>query len=275
MNYFFKYLFILIIYVFFIYCSTNSTKEVYDYEQWLLQWRLIENTINENYTLAVVQFDSLLAFNKPLNPIFISAGLQAKAELGKHEEVCKFLSNQNKQVLLTVCESISLSNHKCCDQNNRDNLMEDMINQYSLSESDIIICGGTDSVNQIKLKMIIEKYGFPTLDMVGKHAMAGVFYIIQHADRDTEWQKSQLVNIEAAVKNGDLNGDKYAYLYDRIKVNSGKKQLYGTQFEKVDFEHKTTKLRPTEDMENLDKRRMQIGLNPIKFYRRGIFGNRP
>jgi len=275
-------------------CNSNSTNEIDDYKQWLLEWRLFESSINKNYTLAEAQFDSLLALNNPLHPMFISTGLKVKADLGKQEEVCKILSSQNKQVLITVCESESLSNHKCCatapkrtiklpklqkelvamfvcDQNNRDHLMEDIIKKYSLSESDINICKGTDSLNQIKLKMIIEKYGFPTLDMVGKHAVEGVFYIIQHADRDAEWQKSQLPYIEIAVNNGDIDKSKYAYLYDRIKVNSGKKQLYGTQFEEVDFDNKTTKLRPTEDIKNLDKRRMQLGLSPIEFYKRGMF----
>ncbi len=48
-----------------------------------------------------------------------------------------------------------------------------------------------------------------------------MFFIIQHSDGDKEWQKSQLPNIERAVENGDLEGQKYAYLYDRIKINSG------------------------------------------------------
>lgn len=91
--------------------------------------------------------------------------------------------------------------------------------------------------------------------------------IIQHADRDKEWQQSQLENVEIAVKKGDLDGQSYAYLYDRIQVNNGEKQLYGTQFSKVDPVSKTVELAPTEDIEHLDERRMEIGLMPIEMYK--------
>ena len=50
-----------------------------------------------------------------------------------------------------------------------------------------------------------------------KDAMHGIFLMIQHSDGDKEWQKSQLSNIEKAVKEGDMDGQSYAYLYDRIK----------------------------------------------------------
>lgn len=300
MNLHLKSLSFLIIVICSFNCNTNSTKEVeeyeYEYEQLLLAWRLVESKMDENYALAEAQFDSLLAFNKGVSPKFIRTGLKVKSELGKEDEVNQILSSQSKETLQVVCENKLFTNFETClslpkrevkfpdlqkklvsmfvcDQKKRDNLMEDIIKKFALSDDAINICDGTDSENQYLLKGIIKKHGFPTLDMVGKDAMDGIWFIIQHADGDLEWQKSQLLNIEAAVKNGDLNGDKYAYLYDRIKVNSGEKQLYGTQFEDVDFDNKTTKLRPTEDIENLDKRRLQIGLSPIELYRKSILKN--
>lgn len=65
----------------------------------------------------------------------------------------------------------------------------------------------------------------------------------------------------------------YAYLYDRIKINNGEKQLYGTQFAKVDPINKIVELAETEDLDNLDNRRREVGMMPIEMYKRGILKN--
>jgi hypothetical protein len=124
-----------------------------------------------------------------------------------------------------------------------------------------------DERNRNRLKEIFKEIGFPTRKLVGKEAMNGIFLIIQHADNDKEWQKSQLKNIKKAVEKGDIPGQSYAYLYDRIKVNSGEKQLYGTQFKKVNRAEKIVELADTEDIVNLDERRMKMGMMPIDMYK--------
>ncbi len=131
----------------------------------------------------------------------------------------------------------------------------------------------TDVTNTKRLKEIIKVYGFPTKVMVGKDAMRGIFFIIQHIDRDQEWQKSQLENIEKAVKEGRMDGQSYAYLYDRIKRNSGEKQRYGTQFAKVAPVNKTVELGDVKDIENWDQRRMEFGMMPIEMYERLMLDN--
>lgn len=70
-----------------------------------------------------------------------------------------------------------------------------------------------------------------------------------------------------------MDGQSYAYLYDRIKMNSGEKQLYGTQFSDVDPENGTVTLAETEDMDNLDHRRMGIGMMPIEMYNEMMIKN--
>ena len=108
---------------------------------------------------------------------------------------------------------------------------------------------------------------------MGKDAMYGIFLMIQHSDADKEWQQSQLVNIEQAVKDGDMMGSNYAYLYDRIKVNSGQKQRYGTQFANVDPINRVVEIAETEDPENLDERRMAMGIMPIEMYKAFVLKN--
>ncbi len=133
--------------------------------------------------------------------------------------------------------------------------------------------GVVDNKNQARLSEIIQEYGFPTRKLIGKDAMRGVFFIIQHADRDKEWQKAQLINIELGAQKGEFSKQNYAYLYDRIQVNSGQKQRYGSQFSKVDRKNKIAELRDTEDLPNLNNRRRAMGMMPIEMYKRRMIGN--
>ena len=137
--------------------------------------------------------------------------------------------------------------------------------EYDYSNPDEV---DIDEINRNRLKEIFGEYGFPTKAMVGSDAMRGIFFIIQHADGDKVWQKSQLENLELATKRGDLSKSKYAYLFDRIKVNEGEPQRYGSQFKTVDRKKGIAKLRKTEDIENLDKRRKEMDMMPIETYKR-------
>ena len=70
-----------------------------------------------------------------------------------------------------------------------------------------------------------------------------------------------------------MDGQSYAYLYDRIKINAGEKQLYGTQFKNVDSVNRTVELADTEDLENVDRRRMEVGMMPIEMYKQFVLSN--
>lgn len=80
------------------------------------------------------------------------------------------------------------------DQEVRGNRMEDIISKYNIDTAQITKNGavGIDERNRNRLKEIFENDGFPTRKLVGKDAMQGVFLMIQHADGDKEWQKTNL-----------------------------------------------------------------------------------
>jgi len=252
--------------------------------------------------LAESQFDSLLTMNADLEPRFLIMGIQSLHTLGKEEKIITILQQQDSKKLQEICNSNSfpqeLKNLKECenitiqevlhpelqmelikmyvgDQATRGNLMEDVIERYGLNKDEISREDGitVDGINRNRLMEIFSEYGFPTKEMVGKEAMQGIFLMIQHADGDPDWQKSQLPNIEMAVQRGDMDGQSYAYLYDRIQINSGKKQLYGTQFSNVDPIYKTVTLAETEDIDSLDYRRMEVGMMPIEMYKELMLKN--
>lgn len=278
-------------------CSAPQAKvDDSNVELWKLGWRMIHSSWDANYQLAEKQFDSLLNVSDNIEYKFLITGLETLHELGKKKKLIAILNEQDADMLLKLCNAdlitINLQNVSACenievqkvqypdlqielirmyinDQVARGNLMEDLIEKYGFSKDEITNedAVAVDAENRERLIEIFNEYGFPTKSMVGKDAMNGIFIIIQHSDGDQQWQKGQLQNIENAVKSGDMDGQSYAYLYDRIKINGGEKQLYGTQFANVDPVNKTVTLAETENMDSLDYRRMEVGMMPIDMYK--------
>lgn len=108
-----------------------------------------------------------------------------------------------------------------------------------------------DTVHNYKIKTIIEKYGYPTQKLIGEKAMNSFWLLIQHQDYDLDLQ-------EDCLKYCDFEPKDYAHLTDRILMNKGEKQIYGTQF-KLISKGKIT-LHPIKDRKNVNKLRKQMGL---------------
>lgn len=116
-----------------------------------------------------------------------------------------------------------------------------------------------DQENTAVLKKIIKMYGWPTTNFVGKKASHFAWLLVQHADSDPKFQKHCLDLMEK-------NTVDWAYLTDRILINEGKPQIYGTQF----YEDSNEKLipRPIKNINTLEKRRKLVGLRTFKFYKK-------
>jgi hypothetical protein len=118
-----------------------------------------------------------------------------------------------------------------------------------------------DSLNDnvSKLETIINKIGWPTISNVGKLGAGTAFLVADHSSRET--MEKIFPFLEEAAKNGEASMSNYATMKDRILVNKGKKQVYGTQSYR-DEKGKAI-LFPVEDEKNLNKRRKEIGLEPL------------
>lgn len=119
-----------------------------------------------------------------------------------------------------------------------------------------------DKENNTVLKSILKQYGFPGYKRVGETGADHFWLLVQHQDEDTAFQKEVLVLMKKAVAAKDASPSSYAMLVDRVLSNTGKKQLYGTQFslnkDKTSFEPQ-----PIEDSLHVDKRRAEMGLPPL------------
>lgn len=114
------------------------------------------------------------------------------------------------------------------------------------------------------VKNIIATHGYPSIEKVGKESAANFFPLIQHADSDVKFQSAMLPIIKEQVDKGLINGADYAYLYDRIKVNTGKKQLYGTQL--TYNEQHIAIPKPLKFKKGVNKRRAELGMEPLEDY---------
>lgn len=105
--------------------------------------------------------------------------------------------------------------------------------------------------------------GWPGRTLVGDEAAAAAWLLAQHADQDPVQQRAFLGFLRGAVTQGEASATHLAYLEDRVRVNAGQPQLYGTQFTGTG---ETIGPCPIEDLGQLDERRAQAGLEPFADY---------
>jgi Family of unknown function (DUF6624) len=124
-----------------------------------------------------------------------------------------------------------------------------------------------DRKNTARMKEVIDKHGWPGKALVGDDGSHATWLLVQHADEDKPFQRRCLELMKESVKKGEASGRELAYLTDRVLVGEGKKQLYGTQFRQADG---TMEPSPIEDEANVDKRRAEVGLEPLAEYRKRL-----
>lgn len=120
-----------------------------------------------------------------------------------------------------------------------------------------------DSHNVNIVRQILDKYGWLGKNEIGVDRNQTIFLVLMHSHVDI--QKQYLPLMRKAVKEKKAQAEDLAYLEDRIKINSGLKQIYGTQF---GYDEKTSKYfcLPIEDSTNVDRRRQLISLPPLLEY---------
>ena len=121
----------------------------------------------------------------------------------------------------------------------------------------------TDSTNQVRVKVILQQYGYPGKSLVGTPTNEGAYYVIQHSPDI----KSQLPLIKRAAEKGELPFRLYAQMLDRQLMRDGKEQRYGTQAMSYNIVNPQTGRRepqplfvwPIEDAARVNERRQKAG----------------
>lgn len=121
------------------------------------------------------------------------------------------------------------------------------------------------TTHQKRIKEIFNKNGFVGFDLAGKEGSSNFWLLVQHSDHDPEFQKEVLKKMKIEVDKGNAQASSYGLLVDRVKLNTGEKQIYGTQ---VAYNLKTGQAYPRKlaDSATVNSRRKSIGLEPIEVY---------
>lgn len=156
------------------------------------------------------------------------------------------------------------------DQEIREKLVPLFSAQSSLPSEEVVALANeqraVDEANISRLGEIVAQHGWPGKTLVGEEASNVARMLVQHAD--IERQKRYLPILKAAASVGEASAWGVAMLEDRIRVNGGENQLYGSQFERgPDGQCHIT---PIDDPSHVDERRQAVGLPPMQEYLREI-----
>lgn len=99
--------------------------------------------------------------------------------------------------------------------------------------------------------------------MIGNQGNSTLFLVIQHSDIQT--QEKYLPMMREAAAKGNASVSSLALLEDRVALRKGGKQIYGSQVSK-DQETGEYFILPLIDPDNVDKRRLEVGLESIQEY---------
>jgi len=112
-----------------------------------------------------------------------------------------------------------------------------------------------DTKNQINVISLIEQCGWPS----DPKLIEAIWFVIQHAD--TGFMAYYYDTFKSLEANGQLKSRIMVKMEDRMLMNHGFPQIYGTQI----VGHNVYKM---IDPENVNKRRASVGLNTIEEYTR-------
>jgi hypothetical protein len=120
-----------------------------------------------------------------------------------------------------------------------------------------------DAQHQIWAGKVLDQYGWPSPPMFTEGGVSqALFVVLQHAG--LEFQQAYFPLVESAAKQGLLGLDALAYLTDRIRVQQGKPQWYGTQLSAEGSG--AAVFYPIAQPQTVNQRRQQMGLPSLQSY---------
>lgn len=114
-----------------------------------------------------------------------------------------------------------------------------------------------DQQNRKSVVSILEKCGFPQADEVNSTSYNAIFLVLQHSPGPLMGHYYR--EVEKAVAAGKINRSTFALMQDRLLMDFGYKQVYGTQI-------RNNQLYELQDPDHVNQRRAEVGLGPIETY---------
>ncbi|MDO7847842.1 hypothetical protein Q5H92_15860 [Hymenobacter sp. M29] len=122
--------------------------------------------------------------------------------------------------------------------------------------------------HQPLLEKIVRRYGYPGIRQVGKTSANNFWLLVQHADAYPTFQQQVLKLMLPEVKRKNADSSNYAYLTDRVAINTGQPEEYGTQVEYKGPGLGQAVPKSLRDPARVNQRRAAIGMEPLENYLR-------
>lgn len=114
-----------------------------------------------------------------------------------------------------------------------------------------------DQQNRKTVVSLLERCGFPQADEVNGTSYNAIFLVLQHSPGPIMGYYYR--EVEKAVAAGKINRSTFALMQDRLLMDFGYKQVYGTQI-------RNDQLYELQDPDHVNQRRAEVGLGPIETY---------
>lgn len=120
-------------------------------------------------------------------------------------------------------------------------------------------------VRLARCREVFDQVGLPTAETVGREAASAFWVLVQHGDVDPSFQSRVLDAMRPAYERGEVDRAEFALLTDRVRINTDRPQIYGTQ---VRFDPDTGRIhpKPIEDVSQVDRLREDVCLEPLWEY---------
>src|SRR5580658_6430644 len=116
--------------------------------------------------------------------------------------------------------------------------------------------------NAARLRELIVIHGWPAEDIAGEDGAKAAWFIVQHAVGEPEFQRAVLHLLQASPGEGRVPAWQTAYLEDRIAMQEGRPQRFGTQWMDSPEDGLARPWRLAEP-ERVNELRASVGLGPL------------
>jgi hypothetical protein len=146
------------------------------------------------------------------------------------------------------------------DQAARDAFIQSGMKHHSPEAQAVL---DVDKANLARLKSIFAAHGFPDRTLVGRAGVSDAWLLVQHAVGDKAFMAQSLTLARPLMLKGDLSCGNYALLVDRVNLQQDKPQVYGSQLQGQPGHFV---VQPLEDPAHVDRRRTDMGMEPLADY---------
>jgi hypothetical protein len=160
------------------------------------------------------------------------------------------VDNDYKQEIKTI-EDLTIKSIKLRQQINPESEQGDLNNEINILDSTLLN----------KVTLFLNEYGWQSKKEIGELANMGLFLAIQHSSKEEMESFREIV--ENAYQDNKIEKSSYALFIDRLKIRNDLPQIYGTQYY-YDETLGSLKFHEIEDLENVNKRRREVGLPKIE-----------